>query len=133
MRYVTQRPWQCLLAATAQIDESLDYEALADSFPAKQEGDQWGPAIDWAMARLSPSLVRLWLRTMSWRGSERRARAGRGLLVFKKPTDGLRHAVSYEGRLIVDPANGRRYTSLWQLARAYGVRTTEIEVYHWDR
>lgn len=128
MRYVQQRPWQCLLAATAQIDESLDYERLAATYPA---GAAWPPTLEWAMQNLSSSLVRLWLRTMSWRGSERRAREGRGLLIFKKPSGGLRHAVSYQGRLIVDPREGRSYTSLWQLARAYGVKTTDIEVYKW--
>lgn len=66
-------------------------------------------------------------------GIRAKGREGRGLLIFKKPSGGLRHAVSYQGRLIVDPREGRSYTSLWQLARAYNVRTTDIEVYHWDR
>lgn len=133
MRYVQQRPFQCLLAATAQIDESLDYERLAATYPHSGEGTKWPAVVEWAMQNLSASLVRLWLRTINWRGSERRAREGRGLLIFKKPSDGLRHAVSYQGRLIVDPREGRSYTSLWQLARAYGVKTTDIEVYRWDR
>ena len=133
MRTVIQRPFQCLLAATCAIAEDLDYDKLAETYPANTEGAAWPPVMEWAMQNLSSSLVRLWLRTISWRGSERRAREGSGLLIFKKPTDGLRHAVSYRGRLIVDPREGQRYTSLWQLARAYGVKTTEIEVYRWDR
>ena len=133
MRAVRQRPWQCLLAATAQM-ANLDYEKLADSFPVNGPDAKWPEVIEWAIQNLSSSLVRLWLRTMHWRGgATRRTRAGRGLLILTNPASGLRHTVSYEGRLIVDPANGRSYTSLWQLARAYGIRTTEIEVYHWDR
>jgi len=101
VRHIQQLPFQCLLAATAQIAPALDYGRLSQTYTF--DPISWQTALDWSTDNLPHAYSRLWQQLSDGNGQVvNQTPAGVGILVFSRP-NGSTHAVSYAAGMIYDP------------------------------
>ena len=101
IHHIQQLPFQCLLAATAQIAPAVDYDKLSQTY--QFDPVNWQTALDWSKDNLPPAYSQLWERMSEGNGQVvNQTPAGVGIIVFSRP-NGSTHAVSYAVGMIYDP------------------------------